>query len=104
AGGGNLADYLTQLQTTIQTKPEYIRQQEMKAQELSDTGKILLQERLSSARDIRNFEQQKEIALLNQDLERQNFLFELENDPEKRVKLLELEEKINANKSLYDML
>lgn len=64
----------------------------------------MLQSRLSEKSDIRNFEQQKEIAKLNNDYNRQDFLFQLENDPAKRLAMAELEEKLNANKSLFDVL
>lgn len=40
AGGGNLADYLTQLQTTIQTKPEYQRLRELQQGQLTDREKM----------------------------------------------------------------
>ena len=58
----------------------------------------------STTSDIRNFAQQKEIAKLNNDYNRQDFLFQLENDPAKRLAMAELEEKLNANKSLFDVL
>ena len=38
------------------------------------------------------------------DNERANFLWQIENDPEKRLKVAELEQKLNANKSLFDVL
>jgi len=71
---------------------------------LNDTQKLLLQAQLSEKSDIRNFNQQKELARLNKDATREQFLFEIENDPEKRAKALELENKLNANKSLFDVL
>ena len=63
-----------------------------------------MQTAVENQRDIRNFAQQKELAYLNKDLSRQQFLFELENDPEKKAKAYELEQKLNANKSLFDVL
>lgn len=71
---------------------------------MSDTEKMRATQAFQTQSDIRNFAQQKEIARLNKDLTREQFLFELENDPEKKAKALELEQKLNANKSLFDVL
>ena len=86
------------------SKPEYKKLQEIKSGALSDIQKFQMQNAVEDRRDQRNFAQQKELALLNKDLSRQQFLFELENDPEKKAKALELENKLNANKSLFDVL
>ena len=69
-----------------------------------DISKMGLANQYSTASDIRNFAQQKEIAKLNNDYNRQEFLFQIENDPVKRAAALELETKLNANKSLFDVL
>lgn len=63
-----------------------------------------MQNEVEDRRDLRNFAQQKELARLNKDLTREQFLFELENDPEKKAKVLEYEQKLNAGKSLFDIL
>jgi len=98
---GTLGQYISQMQKDFQAKDSY------KAKftgNLNDTQKLLLQAQLSEKSDIRNFNQQKELARLNKDATREQFLFEIENDPEKRAKALELENKLNANKSLFDVL
>lgn len=41
---------------------------------------------------------------MNNDYNRQDFLFQLENDPAKKLAMAELETKLNANKSLFDVL
>lgn len=102
--GQDLATYLSGLQKQIQSKPEYKRYQELQQGQLTDTEKLLLQSKLSEKSDIRNFEQQKELAKLNKDATREQFLFELENDPAKKSALIDLEAKLNANKSLFDVL
>lgn len=71
---------------------------------MSDVQKMQATQAFQNQSDLRNFAQQKEIARLNKDLTREQFLFELENDPEKKAKALELEQKLNANKSLFDVL
>lgn len=63
-----------------------------------------LQAQISERADIRNFQQQKELAKLNQDIERADYLFKLENDPEKRAKIIENEKKMLENASLYELL
>jgi hypothetical protein len=85
-------------------KPEYKKALELKAGELSDREKFEMQNAIEDRRDLRNFAQQKELARLNKDLSREQFLFELENDPDKRAKALELEQKLQSNKSLFDVL
>lgn len=63
-----------------------------------------MQTAVENQRDIRNFAQQKELAKIAKDNARSQFLFELENDPEKKAKVLEYEQKLNAGKSLFDIL
>jgi len=104
SSGQDLPTYLSGLQKLIQSKPEYQRVQALQQGQLSDREKFAMQTAVENQRDIRNFAQQKELAYLNKDLSRQQFLFELENDPEKKAKALELEQKLNSNKSLFDVL
>lgn len=63
-----------------------------------------MQTAVENQRDIRNFSQQMQLAKYNNDSARQKFLFEIENDPEKKAKALELEQKLTSNKSLFDVL
>jgi len=98
--GGDIGSYIDNMIAQVQAKPEYKRIQQLKSEELSDLDKLKYQERS----DLRNFAQQKELAYLNQDLDRQNFLFQIENDPEKRAKAMENEKKILENASLLDLL
>lgn len=63
-----------------------------------------LQAQISERADIRNFGQQIQLAQMQGDITRANYLWQIQNDPEKQAKLLDLQEKVNANKSLYDML
>lgn len=101
AKGGTLGEYISQMQKDFQEKDAY------KAKftgNLNDTQKLLMQQEMENKRDARNFAQQKELAILNKDLWRQEFLWKIENDPEKKAKALELEQKLNANKSLFDVL
>ena len=69
-----------------------------------DLTKMGLQNQFATASDIRNFAQQKEMAQIAKDNARSQFLWELENDPEKKAKVLEYEKKLNAGKSLFDIL
>lgn len=104
SSGQDLPTYLSNLQKTIQSKPEYQKIQALQQGQMSDAEKFRMQNEVQDTRDVRNFEQQKELARLNKDLTREQFLFEIENDPTKRAATYELETKLNANKSLYDVL
>ena len=104
ASGKTLPEYISGLRQQFMSKPEYKKIQELQAGQLSDVEKFRMQTAVEDRRDARNFAQQKELARLNKDLSREQFLFELENDPEKKAKALELEQKLNANKSLFDVL
>lgn len=102
--GKELSTYLSDLQKTIQGKPEYQKIQELQRGQLSDAQKMQMQQSFQVQSDVRNFNQQKELARLSKDLAREQFLFELENDPEKKAKVLELEQKFAQDKSLFDVL
>jgi hypothetical protein len=102
--GKSLPDYISGLRTQFMSKPEYKKIQELESGKLSDIEKFKLQNAVEDRRDLRNFAQQKELAILNKDLGRQEFLWQLENDPEKKAKALELEQKLQSNKSLFDVL
>lgn len=102
--GLSLPEYVNNLRKLYMAKPEYQRIQTINQGKLSDIEKFQMQNAVEDRRNLRNFAQQKELALLNKDLTRQQFLFELENDPEKKAKALELEQKLNSNKSLFDVL
>jgi hypothetical protein len=102
--GQPLETYLTNLQKTIQSKPEYQRYQAIQQGQLSDVEKMQMQSQISERADIRNFNQQMQLAQFNNDAQREQFLFQLQNDPEKRAKALEIEAKLAENKSLYDVL
>lgn len=102
--GLSLPDYLTQMTESIQASPAYKQYAEKKAWELSDIQKIQLQAQISERADIRNFGQQIQLAQMQGDITRANYLWQIQNDPEKQAKLLELQQKANENKSLYDML
>lgn len=104
SSGQDLPTYLSGLQKLIQSKPEYQRVQALQQGQLSDREKFAMQTAVENQRDIRNFAQQKELAYLNKDLSRQQFLFELENDPAQKAKTLELEKQLSSNKSLFDVL
>ena len=104
ANGWTLASYLTKLQQTIQSKPEYKRIQEMKAWELSDVEKMKLQAQLWEASNVADFNRQISLASAKWDIDRQNYLWQIQNDPEKQAKALEIQEKLNNNKSLFDVL
>lgn len=65
AKGGTLGEYISQMQNDFQEKDAY------KAKftgNLNDTQKLLMQQEIENKRDTRNFEQQKELAILNKDL------------------------------------
>lgn len=102
--GLSLPDYLTQMTESIQSSPAYKQYAQMKAGELSDVQKMQLQAQISERADIRNFAQQIQLAQMQGDITRANYLWQMQNDPEKQAKLLELQQKANENKSLYDML
>ena len=113
--GKDLPSYLTDLQKLIQSKPEYKKIKEIEMGKLSDAEKLKMgyqfdltkmgiANQYSTKADIRNFDQQKELALMTNDQKRAQFLFEMENDPEKRAKAYEIDQKIQANKSLFDIL
>ena len=102
--GLSLPDYLTQMTQRIQASPAYQQYQEIKKGELSDIQKIQLQAQISERADIRNFGQQIQLAQMQGDITRANYLWQIQNDPEKQAKLLEIQQKANENKSLYDML
>lgn len=98
---GNIQAGLSELTKQIQSKPEYIRQKEGN---LTDREKLIMQSAIEDKRDQRNFSQQVALAKMSGDTARQNYLFQMENDPEKKLKAQELEDKLNANKSLFDVL
>lgn len=102
--GKDLPTYLSELQGLIQSKPEYKRYQAIQQGQMSDAEKMKATQAFQTQSDIRNFAQQKELAKYNNDLNRQEFLFKIENDPEQKAKTAELEAKLNANKSLFDVL
>lgn len=102
--GLSLPDYITQLRGQFMSKPEYQKIQALKSGALSDAEKFRMQNEVEDRRDLRNFAQQKEMAQIAKDNARSQFLWELENDPEKKAKVLEYEQKLNAGKSLFDIL
>jgi len=115
ASGLSLPEYTKQMIENFKAKPEYQKAMQLQMGQLSDAqkmsmwyaqdlNKMAIANQYSTTSDIRNFAQQKEIAKLNNDYNRQDFLFQLENDPAKRLAMAELEEKLNANKSLFDVL
>lgn len=104
SSGKDLPTYLSELQGLIQSKPEYKRVQAIQQGQMSDAEKLQATQAFQNQSDIRNFAQQKELAKFNNDLNRQEFLFKIENDPEQKAKALTLENSLNANKSLFDVL
>ena len=82
------------------SKPEYKKIMDLKSGQLSDVEKFQLQSAQSERSDIRNFQQQIEIAKMNGDISRQNYLFQMQNDPEKQKALLEIQSLLGSNKSL----
>ena len=85
-------------------KPEYKKIQALQQGQLSDVEKFQLQSAQSERSDIRNFQQQIEIAKMNGDISRQNYLFQMQNDPEKQKALMEIQAKLAQDKSLFDVL
>ena len=102
--GKSLPDYLTEMTQNIQASPWYKQYAEMKAWELSDIQKMKLQAQLWEASNVADFNRQIQLAWLKWDIDRQNYLWQIENDPEKQAKALEIQEKLNNNKSLFDVL
>lgn len=102
--GLSLPDYLTKMGQNIQQSPAYQQYQKLQQGQLSDREKFQMQTAVENQRDTRNFAQQKELAQFNNDLNRQEFLFKIENDPEQRAKALALENSLASNKSLFDVL
>ena len=102
--GLSLPAYITQLRGQFMSKPEYKKLQELKSGQLSDVEKFQLQSAQSERSDIRNFQQQIEIAKMNGDISRQNYLFQMQNDPEKQKALMEIQAKLAQDKSLFDVL
>lgn len=104
ANGGTLGEYVNKLRSDFMAKPEYKKIQELQSGQLSDFQKFQMQTAVESQRDVRNFNQQKELAQFNNDINRQEFLFKIENDPEQRAKVQALEKSLQADKSLFDVL
>ncbi len=102
--GKDLPTYLSELQGLIQSKPEYKRYQAIQQGQMSDAEKMKATQAFQTQSDIRNFAQQKELAKYNNDLNRQEFLFKIENDPEQKAKALALQKSLESNKSLFDVL
>lgn len=102
--GLSLPAYITQLRGQFMSKPEYKKIMDLKSGQLSDVEKFQLQSAQSERSDIRNFQQQIEIAKMNGDISRQNYLFQMQNDPEKQKALLEIQSLLGSNKSLFDVL
>lgn len=101
---GDIMGSLAQLQKDIQAKPEYQRQQEIKNSQLTDIEKLTFQAQLAEKSDVRNFNQQLQLAKYNNDNDRENFLFEIQNDPDKYQKWLDIQTRLEWDKSLYDVL
>lgn len=104
ASGKSLPEYLTQMRENIQQSPAYQQYEKLQKGQLSDREKFSMQTAVENQRDNRNFAQQKELAIMNGDIARQKFLFEIENDPEKQAKALTLQNSLASNKSLFDVL
>ncbi len=102
--GLSLPAYITQLRGQFMSKPEYKKIQALQQGQLSDVEKFQLQSAQSERSDIRNFQQQIEIAKMNGDISRQNYLFQMQNDPEKQKALMEIQAKLAQDKSLFDVL
>jgi hypothetical protein len=102
--GLSLPEYVNNLRKLYMAKPEYQRIQSINQGKLSDIEKFQMQNAVEDRRDLRNFAQQKELAKFNNDLNRQEFLFKIENDPAQKAKTLELEKQLSSNKSLFDVL
>ena len=104
AKGGTLGEYVNNLRKLYMEKPEYKKMLALNAGQLSDVEKFQLQSAQSERSDIRNFQQQIEIAKMNGDITRQNYLFQMQNDPEKQKALLEIQSLLGSDKSLFDVL
>ena len=104
AKGGTLGEYVNKLRSDFMAKPEYKKIQALQQGQLSDIDKFKLQSAQSERSDIRNFQQQIEIAKMNGDITRQNYLFQMQNDPEKQKALMEIQSKLASDKSLFDVL
>ncbi len=102
--GKPLAEFLTEMGQNIQASPAYQKYQSLQQGQLSDAQKFQMQNEVENQRDTRNFSQQMQLAKFNNDSAREKFLFEIENDPEKKAKALELEQKIQSSKSFLDIL
>lgn len=102
--GKPLGSVLSELNRAFQSKPEYQRAQELKRGEMSDREKMAFQESSQLRQEAATFARQKEMAAFSKDLDRQNFLFQIENDPEKRAKAFELEQKIAKDSPLLALL
>jgi len=88
----------------IQASPAYQKYQALQQGQMSDVQKVASSQAFQNQSDIRNFAQQKELAKYNNDLNRQEFLFKIENDPEQKAKALALQKSLESNKSLFDVL
>ena len=104
ASGKPRDQFLTEMGQNIQQSPAYQKYQALQQGQMSDAEKLQATQAFQNESDIRNFAQQKELAKYNNDLNRQEFLFNIENDPEQKAKALALENSLNANKSLFDVL
>ena len=104
AKGGTLGEYVNNLRKLYMEKPEYKKIQSLQQGQLSDVDKFNLQAAQSERSDIRNFQQQIELAKMNGDISRQNYLFQMQNDPEKQKALMEIQSKLASDKSLFDVL
>lgn len=100
----SLNDYTKKMTQDFKAKPEYQKIQALQQGQMSDVQKMQATQAFQNQSDIRNFAQQKELAKYNNDLNRQEFLFKIENDPEQKAKTAALEAQLNANKSLFDVL
>jgi hypothetical protein len=92
------------MRTNIQDSPAFKKYEALQQGQLSEAEKFKMQTEVENKRDIRNFAQQMELAKYNKDASREQFLFEIQNDPEKRAKALALENSLSSNKSLFDVL
>ena len=104
ASGKPLEQFLTEMGKNIQQSPAYQKYQALQQGQMSDAEKMRATQAFQTQSDIRNFAQQKELAKYNNDLNRQEFLFKIENDPEQKAKTAALEAQLSANKSLFDVL
>ena len=102
--GLSLPDYLTKMGQNIQQSPAYQNYERLQKGQLSDAQKFQMQTAVENQRDTRNFAQQMQLAKYNNDSAREKFLFEIENDPEKKAKAIAIENSLASNKSLFDVL